>query len=147
MFRRIPATITSDNRGQNPGGKSFVLQSYKGMQSLKRIKRPSTKLVWGPLGWAFLHNLAISYPINPSEEDINQARSAVEKFIEEMPLRPTCKKFSQDYLNNNPIFLNSNKDFQVWVWIYHNWINYRIGKRYFTLSDYDIKYKQNLSDK
>ena len=24
MFRRIPATITSDNRGQNPGGKSFV---------------------------------------------------------------------------------------------------------------------------
>lgn len=141
----IPFSLSSINRGENQGSKKNTMQSYKGMNSFKRIDRPIDKSVWGPKGWEWLHKLAVSYPITPSESDINNTNSLVLQFIESLPLRVPCKAHSLRYIKNYPISLETNKSFQIWVWNFHNSINYRVGKKHFSLIEYDRKYKTNFS--
>jgi hypothetical protein len=98
---------------------------------------------WGPLGWDWLHNLAKCYPIAPSESDIHYTYLKIKQFIEKLPCL-TCKIHSINYIKKNPILLHSNKDFQFWAWKFHNSVNDKIGKKNFTLLEYDIKYRTNL---
>jgi hypothetical protein len=137
--------LVDTSRGQNQGSKRDNLQSYKGLGQFKRIIKPINKSVWGPTSWMWLHNLALSYPTTPTESEINDTKLIVIQFINNLPLRVPCKAISMNYIKNNPISLQSNADFQIWVWKYHNSINYRIGKKYFTLLEYDRKYKTNFS--
>jgi len=98
---------------------------------------------WGPLGWDWLHNLAKCYPIAPTDSDIHYTYLKIKSFIEKLPC-PTCKIHAIEYIKKNPISLQSNKEFQFWAWKFHNAVNARIGKKKFTLLQYDIKHRTNL---
>ena len=98
---------------------------------------------WGPLGWDWLHNLAKCYPISPTESDIHYTYLKIKSFIEKLPCAK-CKTHAIQYINQNPIHLDSNKNFQYWVWNFHNAVNKRIGKKKFTLLQYEIKYRTHI---
>jgi hypothetical protein len=142
----IPFSQRYPDRGQNLGGKKDTQQSYKGMSHFKRINRPVDKSIWGPTAWDWLHKLTISFPDFPTESDINETNSRVLQFIEVLTLREVCKKFSYDYIKYHPI-PQSKKEFQAWAWQFHNSINYRVGKKHFTLEEFDRKYNTKLSMK
>jgi hypothetical protein len=100
-------------------------------------------LYWGPLGWDWLHNLAKHYPCAPTENDIYFHYLKLKQFIEKLPCMD-CKIHAIKYIKQNPINLLSNKEFQIWTYLFHNSVNERIGKKYFSLLEYNIRYRTNL---
>lgn len=99
--------------------------------------------IWGPLGWDWLHNLAICYPQHPTENDSHFYYLKIKKFIERLPCAK-CKRHAIQYIRNYPIDLTSNKAFQYWVWHFHNFVNKKTKKKIFTLTEYNIKYRSRL---
>lgn len=98
---------------------------------------------WGPLGWDWMHNLAICYPLLSSENDIFFTLTKIYEFINKLPCK-NCKNHAINYINKNPINLTSNANFQYWVFNFHNSVNKRIKKKKFSILEYNIKYRQNL---
>lgn len=100
-------------------------------------------LTWGPLGWDWLHNLAICYPISPSENDMLFTLTKIYNFINKLPC-VQCKKHSIAYIKLNPINVTSSKNFQYWVFNFHNSVNQKLNKKIFTILEYNIKYHKHL---
>jgi len=99
--------------------------------------------VWGPLGWDWLHNLAICYPKNPTDSDRHFYYLKVKNFIESLPCEK-CKQHAKYYMMYNPIDLSKNKNFQYWVFHFHNYVNLLKKKKKFTINQYCKKYRINL---
>ena len=99
--------------------------------------------VWGPLGWDWLHNLAICYEKYPSENDAYEIFNKIQNFIEKLPCA-ICKNHAISYITNNPINLTNNKGFQIWAWNFHNSVNINTNKPFFSKFEYNLKYKQNI---
>jgi len=100
--------------------------------------------VWGPLGWDWLHNLAICYPRRPTENDQHFHYLKIKKFIESLPCIK-CRQHAIYYIKNiNPIDLLSNQRFQFWVFHFHNHVNALKNKKIFSLNDYNKKYRTHL---
>ena len=99
--------------------------------------------IWGPLGWDWLHNLSICYKKYPSQNEAYEAYIKIKNFIENLPC-PTCKTHAIQYIKQNPINLTSNKNFQLWVWNFHNSVNIATNKIPFTKMQYNKKYRQQL---
>jgi len=98
---------------------------------------------WGPLGWDWLHNLAKCYPISPNESDMHFNYLKIKSFIEKLPC-PSCKIHAIQYIRAIPINLTSNREFQYWVFYFHNAVNERLGKKIFSIIEYNKKYRSNL---
>jgi FAD-linked sulfhydryl oxidase len=98
---------------------------------------------WGPLGWDWLHNLAICFPTTPSENDMFFTLTKIYNFINKLPCAK-CKKHSIHYIKTNPINLTSNKNFQYWVFNFHNSVNKKLNKKIYTILEYNIKYHKHL---
>lgn len=89
-----------------------------------------TKL-WGPLGWMSLHSISAIYPEHPSPED----KMIASRFLELFENTITCR-FCQDhfhrmkmaYVKQHPEFLNSRRDFFLFVARAHNTVNKRLDK-------------------
>ena len=86
---------------------------------------------WGPLGWMTLHSASLLYPDEPS----NVEKLIAERFIELFGNTISCyhcKTHFQDMLKRyktwNPGYLNSKKDFALFVFRAHNTVNKRIDK-------------------
>ena len=97
--------------------------------------------VWGPLFWDWFHNLTICYPNSPTYNQAYETYNKIENFIMNLPC-PHCKNHAIQYINQHPINLTSNKKFQLWVWNFHNSVNYRTNKPIFSKQDYYNKYHQ-----
>ena len=99
--------------------------------------------VWGPLFWDWFHNLSICYPTNPTYDNAYEAYSKIENFINSLPC-PNCKNHAIRYIQTNPINLTNSKNFQLWVWKFHNSVNQRTGKRSFNKQEYYQKYHRMI---
>ena len=100
--------------------------------------------VWGPLGWDWLHNLAICYPHQPTDNDQHFYYLKIKNFIETLPCIK-CINHAINYINSYPIDLSNNKRFQYWVFYFHNYVNSLKGKKIFSIRDYNIKYRMHLT--
>ena len=98
---------------------------------------------WGPIYWDWLHNLAICYPQYPSDNDSHFYYLKIKNFIETLPCK-ICKTHAVQYILQNYIDLSSNKNFQYWVWNFHNHVNRITDKRFFTIEEYNIKYRTRI---
>lgn len=89
-----------------------------------------TKL-WGPLGWMTLHSISAIYPETPSLEE----KMIASRFLSLFENTITCR-FCQDhfrrmrdsYSKDHPEFLNSRRDFFLFVARAHNTVNKRLDK-------------------
>ena len=99
--------------------------------------------VWGPLAWDWFHNLSICYKSNPTYNEAYQTYDKIEQFVQNLPC-PNCRTHATQYIQQNPINLTNSKNFQTWVWKFHNSVNQRTSKKIFTKNDYFIKYNNHL---
>jgi hypothetical protein len=86
---------------------------------------------WGPLGWATLHSASLLYSDEPSPAEREVIRRFVVLFGDTITCY-TCRTHFQDmlakYRNWNPGFLDTKREFVLFVMRAHNTVNKRIDK-------------------
>jgi hypothetical protein len=86
---------------------------------------------WGPLGWMTLHSASLLYPDEPSQSEKLIADRFIELFGNTISCYQ-CKSHFQDMLKRyktwNSGYLNSKKEFALFVFRAHNTVNKRIDK-------------------
>lgn len=89
-----------------------------------------TKL-WGPLGWMTLHSVSAIYPENPTPEE----KMIAARFLQLFEDTITCRfchdhfhRMKDSYAKDHPEFLNSRRDFFLFVARAHNTVNKRLDK-------------------
>lgn len=94
--------------------------------------------IWGSEGWHFIHSIALSYPINPTDEE----KEKYKKFLFTLPDVLPCSICGEHFKENLEKFspkLDSREDFWKWSVDVHNEVNKSNDKP--TLS-YDEAYKE-----
>jgi hypothetical protein len=89
-----------------------------------------TKL-WGPLGWMTLHSISAIYPEKPTPEE----KVIASRFLVLFENTITCRfchdhfhRMKDSYVKSHPEFLNSRRDFFLFVVRAHNTVNKRLDK-------------------
>ena len=107
-----------------------------------RLSKAQQKAELGRSTWTLLHNMAAKYPLIPSLS----VQQEYNNFIHFLAKNYPCYECSQDFqeiLALNPpkvllIFLisqlKSNQEFQSWLCMMHNLVNYKLGKAEFPCS-------------
>jgi len=82
---------------------------------------------WGPSGWVFLHSIAQRYPVSPTEVDKRNAKIFYTSIQTLLPCK-MCRESYAKYIQILPIeyFLSARKDLILWVYIVHNFVNYKL---------------------
>ncbi len=111
--------------------------------SLSKPGAPAPKEVWGPPRWRWLHNTAIEYPQRPTRAEAHTAFLHIWNFINQLPCKE-CRVHAIRYMMLHPPDLSSSRALQVWVWRFHNAVNYRLGKQEISYEGYQRLYVEEL---
>lgn len=84
--------------------------------------------MWGPLGWGFIHSVAMGYPDNvPNPETDIVAQQYKKFFLSLGPVLPCvwCKQNYEKNISQLPIdgYLGSRNDLMLWTYKLHNLVN------------------------
>jgi FAD-linked sulfhydryl oxidase len=90
--------------------------------------------VWGPHYWFFLHTVAESYPLTPTETTKRKYYDLIQNFPLFIPNAEIGGKFSQ-FLDSYPVtpYLDNRDSFVRWVHFIHNKMNVALGKEEISL--------------
>jgi FAD-linked sulfhydryl oxidase len=102
------------------------------------------KQIWGNRGWNWLHNLAISYPKNPTKKTEFDTFFRIWNFVGKIPCIE-CRSHAKDYIIRNIPDLSSTYALQSWVWKFHNNVNTRLGKRTLSFNEYKNLYSEEIA--
>lgn len=102
------------------------------------------KEAWSPKAWYWLHTDAIAYPQTPTPGMVRKTRARIRRFIAELPCR-VCRVHGTEYLKKYPPLLGSNREYQIWVWRFHNEVNARLKKPLLTFSEYTRLYSDEIA--
>ncbi|EEA05877.1 Erv1 / Alr family protein [Cryptosporidium muris RN66] len=91
----------------------------------RRGKPPNTKEI-GRATWLYLHTIANQYPINPTEQDIEEWSKWFNSFTKLYPCK-LCRTGISKVIKNFPPRLSNRDDFILWVCEFHNLINKDLG--------------------
>ena len=84
---------------------------------------------WGKHGWIFLHYVTFNYPINPTQQDIDNYYDFFYSLKFVLPCEICKKHFSNNLLKHNLIgALKTRNTLIRWLIDIHNNINYELGK-------------------
>ena len=98
--------------------------------------------VWGPMFWATLHIVSLAYPDAPSYAEKRAAKEFYTGLQYLLPC-PACREHFKEVLQGLPVetWLDDRKSLTEWVWMVHNEVNTRLGKRTLTQSEFFAAYK------
>jgi hypothetical protein len=102
------------------------------------------RLKQGPWGWGYLHLLAINYPAEPTQYEARLASARIRKFLTTLDC-PRCRGHAVQHLAQHPPPLTDTYALQVWVWKFHNIVNLRLQKPYFSYTQYQQLYADELA--
>jgi hypothetical protein len=104
--------------------------------------------IWGSHMWFSLHTITFNYPLNPTQEDINNYKNFFINLKHVIPCS-ICKKNYIRHLNELPIdnVLNSKKKLVYWLIDMHNMVNGEIGKKIWSYDEVIKKYEQVYNKK
>ena len=90
--------------------------------------------VWGPHYWFFLHTIAESYPLHPTEVTKKKYYNLIQNLPIFIPIDEIGNYFSQ-LLDKYPVtpYLDNRDSFVRWMHFIHNKINIRLGKQELSL--------------
>lgn len=99
--------------------------------------------VWGPMFWATLHLVSMSYPEQPSYSE----KRAAKEFFNALPFLlpcPVCRDHFAEVLKGIPVetWLDNRTSLTEWVWMAHNRVNLRLGKPEFSKADFVAEYRK-----
>ena len=84
---------------------------------------------WGKHGWIFLHYVTFNYPINPTQQDIDNYYDFFYSLKFVLPCEICKKHYSNNLLKHNLIgALKTRNTLIRWLIDIHNDINYELGK-------------------
>ena len=108
----------------------------------KPIRMPPQ--IWGPIFWATLHIVSLSYSDEPTDRQKQNAKNFYESMIDVLPC-PICRTHYEENLKILPLdnALSNRKDIIEWVFNMHNLINKQLGKREFSFEEF-IESMHNL---
>lgn len=91
---------------------------------------------WGPPAWRFIHSVALSYPENPTSNDIENYRNFFISIGNVLP----CERCQEHYKKNVSIetlnkALVNNKSLFKWTVNLHNKVNKYNNKKEFTVQE------------
>jgi hypothetical protein len=98
----------------------------------------------GPKLWHKLHTHAIGWHHRPTREEIENEKKYLIEFFEELSCSRCERHAVLYYLNNQPNLKNGAASYSMWVYIFHNEVNKRLGKPNFAYHDYQELYRQQL---
>jgi FAD-linked sulfhydryl oxidase len=104
-------------------------------------------ILWGPNLWNFMHYLTLSYPDQPTEYDINKFKNFFTTIGEYLPCEK-CRNNYKDHLQELPLTineLNSRDNLVLWLFNLHNVVNKHLGKKEFTLKEFNDVYVNNMN--
>jgi hypothetical protein len=99
--------------------------------------------VWGPIFWCTLHIVSLAYPTEPTYAEKRAAKDFFNSFTQLLPC-PVCKEHFREVIAMLPVdtWLDNRASVTEWVWMLHNRVNARLGKREITMSEFHEAYKQ-----
>ena len=104
---------------------------------------PQPKNAWGPRAWDWLHTIACIYPVIPTSPDVRIASQRIWNFINHLPCAE-CRSHAVNYVRQTPPTLESTYALQSWVWSFHNYVNYRLGKPIVSYDEYQRLYADEI---
>lgn len=103
--------------------------------------------LWGPHLWKFMHYLTLSYPEQPTEFDVNKFKNFFLSIGEYLPCEK-CRHNYTDHLQELPLTQNElscRDNLVVWLFNLHNIVNKHLGKKEFTLKEFNDLYVNNMN--
>lgn len=99
--------------------------------------------VWGPVFWCTLHIVSLAYPNEPTYAEKRAAKDFFNSFTQLLPC-PVCKEHFREVIALLPVdtWLDNRASITEWVWMLHNRVNARLGKREITMAEFHEAYKQ-----
>ena len=81
-------------------------------------------LIWGPTSWNFLHFITISYPDNPTQNDINNHKIFLKNLSNILPCS-ICKTHFNKHITESDLdkALSSKENYMILMWNIHNKVN------------------------
>lgn len=120
------------------------------MQNTLGIRHNYDPEIWGGHGWFFLETIALSYPINPTDEQKYEFATFFDSMKKILPCGK-CRKNYMDHIKVYPLtddVLRNRDNLVDWLLKIHNSARISMGKKSITLEEY-IKYyadKYNKTD-
>lgn len=103
--------------------------------------------LWGPKAWFFLDTLVLSYPNNPTPDDMKEFKKFFMSLENMLPCEK-CRIHYGDYLAKNPLtnkILISKKKLVAWVLECHNSVKRLQNKDQIKLNDFNNYYIKELN--
>ncbi|XP_005184939.1 FAD-linked sulfhydryl oxidase ALR [Musca domestica] len=113
--------------------------------NMPREDCPLDKSRLGQSTWGLLHTMAAFYSDNPTD---NQKKD-VKTFFDVLSRLYPCEYCAQDFrkdLRENPVQVNSQKDFSQWLCQFHNRVNVKLGKPEFDCSKVNERWRDGWLD-
>lgn len=102
--------------------------------------------IWGPYAWTFLHTIAMSYPVNPSQEERNNMRRFLESLGEVLPCE-SCSNNYKNYIKKVNIDVSNRENLVKWMQALQNDVRIRNKKRPFSPNEFMDYYKSLYAEK
>jgi hypothetical protein len=99
--------------------------------------------IWGPNLWFSLHTMSFTYPLKPSQQDMQHYKSFFEALQYTIPCS-VCRKNYKRHLQESPIdkHLESRKSLVFWLIDIHNMVNGETGKKILSYDAVIRKYEK-----
>lgn len=104
------------------------------MDMIRDIPLP-TKDVWSFYKWRDMYSVAVTYPDNPSEEDMDQVEAYMRAQAHLMPCLKCAPHFSKHVNSSIKEARKSRKNLLLWLFSVHNDVNSRTGKPVYSTED------------
>ncbi len=99
------------------------------------------KEIWGPKLWEVMHTFSYAYSISPTNIEKQSARNFFSSIGNLIPCSH-CSQHCLEYTKNNPPQVQNKESLINWVFNFHNSVNQRLGKPYYSRQQLNDKYEQ-----
>ena len=88
------------------------------------VKKPTC---FGLKYWSFLHSSCLSFANEPTQEDRQRKEALLTAFFRDVPCTK-CRNHAAEYYRDSPPDFYNRRTLFTWSWIFHNFVNRRLGK-------------------
>jgi hypothetical protein len=99
---------------------------------------------WAQITWIFLHTFPEKIKEEFFKKNIKDCLGLIKYIVSYLPC-PICTKHANEYFHKYNIYLCKTKeDLKIYLWKFHNEVNYRLKKKQYKLINLDMYKKINF---
>jgi hypothetical protein len=103
-------------------------------------------LLWGREAWHFIHLVALTYPVNPTKDDVREYHQFFESLGTVLPCE-ICANHYKQKIKDIPIKLGSQEELFKWTVDIHNSVNKDNKKKIYTYEQAFSEISKKLEQK